>query len=620
MTVTEMASTDRYAIFHHGGKNRDDRTGTKLCICFGPRSSGLEANGFGVDFMQSLGIECVYVAQRKQSMYQGLSFEEFSQVLAPLAEGRQVYTYGSSVGAYAALYFAGAVNAKPIMASPRCPGHPQCAPRRFKHIPFHHVRDLVDLPRTDRTPLILWDPYVGVDSTFTQRWALPVYPQSDCVHVPGGGHLTLRHMKRQGVLSVFMKSVFLEGIVPKTQITDTGSAHSLHMDALKHLRKGDSKTAKDLLHQSISSCSNTHNLSELEKLEAELAPPQKKPNKSTPAEPTTATAKAPKDKRDGAAAGKIAETHAVATCMRNEGQFLLEWVAYQHVIGFGKVIIVTNDCEDGTDALAQRLAELGEVIHVQNRIEPDQSPQITGMKAVFELPEIEGVDWLLHCDADEFLDISLGDGTVSELTKKFPQTDAFAICWHYMGSSGYKDWPKQTVIDNLLLGARGPRSYNCMHKTLFRPEQFGRCIDHMPKDPKTPDVILRNSAGELIPNRNLFHPRHARFREMKDTQYTWENARIRHYAVRSEDVFLLKNVRGDGMSGSSIVSDRYTTTSPFWRKADNNTRRDEAMLRHMGAVSKKLESYLADPELFALDKEAYDWFLRLKEKHIDSLR
>ena len=42
---------------------------------------------------------------------------------------------------------------------------------------------------------------------------------------------------------------------------------------------------------------------------------------------------------------------ALMSCMRNEGIHILEWLAYHRVIGFGPVVICSNDCADGSDRL-----------------------------------------------------------------------------------------------------------------------------------------------------------------------------------------------------------------------------------------------------------------------------
>ncbi|HLQ18006.1 MAG TPA: glycosyltransferase family 2 protein, partial [Tabrizicola sp.] len=41
----------------------------------------------------------------------------------------------------------------------------------------------------------------------------------------------------------------------------------------------------------------------------------------------------------------------LVSAMRNEGPFLLEWVAYHRVIGVRQIVIVSNGSTDGSDEI-----------------------------------------------------------------------------------------------------------------------------------------------------------------------------------------------------------------------------------------------------------------------------
>ena len=43
------------------------------------------------------------------------------------------------------------------------------------------------------------------------------------------------------------------------------------------------------------------------------------------------------------------------TCVKNEGPFLLEWIAFNRVIGVTDFLFYHNDCTDGTDRLLAKL-------------------------------------------------------------------------------------------------------------------------------------------------------------------------------------------------------------------------------------------------------------------------
>lgn len=61
-------------------------------------------------------------------------------------------------------------------------------------------------------------------------------------------------------------------------------------------------------------------------------------------------------------------TFAVAACMKNEGPFMIEWVSNYLALGFSHAFIITNDCDDGTDLIADRLSEIGLVTHLRNSV------------------------------------------------------------------------------------------------------------------------------------------------------------------------------------------------------------------------------------------------------------
>ena len=54
------------------------------------------------------------------------------------------------------------------------------------------------------------------------------------------------------------------------------------------------------------------------------------------------------------------------TTQKNEGAFLLEWIAYHKIIGFTDIVILSNDCEDGSDEMLDHLSKSGEIIHLRN--------------------------------------------------------------------------------------------------------------------------------------------------------------------------------------------------------------------------------------------------------------
>lgn len=303
---------------------------------------------------------------------------------------------------------------------------------------------------------------------------------------------------------------------------------------------------------------------------------------------------------------------AVLVTMRNEALGLLEWIAYHRAIGFDAVFVATNDCKDGTDTLLSRIAAADPaVVHIPHAPAPGTSPQEAGCALAFAHPAMQDVEWVLHIDADEFLHVSLGDGRIDTLLDAVGPSDAIAITWRMFGSAGHRSWPGGNVLENFLRTEARLRRARSLQKCLFRPDRFRRVFSHLPKDPIAPDVVLKNTEGRTLPTDALFHPTLVRHRTADPRHFTWRHADIHHYAIRSEDLFLMKNDRGDGLS---MNTGKYLRGSSFWQFADANAVEDRKILRHMPATRGILDRYRQDPAVTALEAAALTWFTQRRQE------
>ena len=91
------------------------------------------------------------------------------------------------------------------------------------------------------------------------------------------------------------------------------------------------------------------------------------------------------------------------TCVKNEGPFLLEWVAFHRLIGVTDFLIYSNDCDDGTEPLLDALAPWG-VVHLPNPAR-GRSYQMEALRHAARQEVVRGADWVWIADVDEFLNI-----------------------------------------------------------------------------------------------------------------------------------------------------------------------------------------------------------------------
>lgn len=173
-----------------------------LAVCFGYRGTDISPTGFGVSFLTGLGYDVVYVAQKKKTSYQGLAAEQLADAVMPVAAGRHVVTYGASLGGYCALYYAGVMNARALSLSPQNHQHPiydRLKKADPKH-PWSHVAALEDLPISNQTHTIVYDPLITHDAGFVNKWVKPAYPRFEEVHVPRAGHGAAAKLSAAGKL------------------------------------------------------------------------------------------------------------------------------------------------------------------------------------------------------------------------------------------------------------------------------------------------------------------------------------------------------------------------------------------------------------------------------------
>ncbi|MCZ8153796.1 MAG: glycosyltransferase family 2 protein [Rhodobacteraceae bacterium] len=311
---------------------------------------------------------------------------------------------------------------------------------------------------------------------------------------------------------------------------------------------------------------------------------------------------------------------AVMACMRNEAMFVVEWVAYHRLIGFDTIFVCTNDCTDGTDAILDRLAAKGEVIHIRNGEMDGLPPQARGVQRVLAHPETARCDWLLHIDADEFLNIHRGDGHVQDLLAVADGFDAMGISWRLFGDSGMSEWPGGLILEKQVMAEAKQTHFSAMQKTFFRPSRFRSGIDHMPKDPVATDIRLCNARGRALrPDALLLagesNLRIAAGEEInRKRHFGWDGACINHYAVRTRDLFLLKNVRGDGIG--SRFQKRYFLNSRWYRAANVNDVEDRSIQRHLPALRKRLAALRKDLGLLSLERQAQAWFRAARKEHL----
>ena len=316
------------------------------------------------------------------------------------------------------------------------------------------------------------------------------------------------------------------------------------------------------------------------------------------------------DVRDRTSTAQVHDTGqamriTAVTCVKNEGPFLLEWIAYNRLIGVTDFLIYSNDCTDATDKLLDLLETRGIVRHLPNPAE-GRNYQMEALKDARHQDCVADADWVWIADVDEFLNIHVGDHTIPALIEAcgsgrqaisvnfqfFANNDVEAfedrpIISQFSHSHNPDIWCGDTAVEvKSLVRHDFPLQYYGAHRPFFRG-----------KLPKKKRPSWSDASGRDVPHRFLIAANPRRIRKFP-ARGARAFATLNHYALRSLDSYLVKNDRGDVNRENRAFDDTY------WRERNDPAWWDLSIHRMLPALTRALAELKSDPEIAALHDEA----------------
>lgn len=210
-----------------------------VVVCFASVHGGLKEKGFGVEFLLKNGINCFYVSHRPGSYYQGLSGDQLKFHLSPYLKGEKVYTYGSSLGGYAAIYYSKYLGGKALAFSPRCSADPLYQ-NKFTEIAFKHEK-LSDCNQVEfENPIIVYDPNEPMDKSFYDERLYPLFGDTgEYIELPNATHNAIEAILNQGTLKHFVINYFKHDRLVDIEYDPDNNSFVLSDVAMKYCRNKD---------------------------------------------------------------------------------------------------------------------------------------------------------------------------------------------------------------------------------------------------------------------------------------------------------------------------------------------------------------------------------------------
>lgn len=248
---------------------------------------------------------------------------------------------------------------------------------------------------------------------------------------------------------------------------------------------------------------------------------------------------------------------ALLATARDEGLYLLEWIAHHRRIGVEQFFIYTNDLTDGSDVLLRRLAEAGEIVWIDNT---GNAPARINMQdkayyhALTVLPELLDYRWCLVVDLDEMvLPGAHADYRLLPLLEAREQEGAevVAMSWRVFNSNGHLTWEAGLSSERFVETERHP-----LIKSAFRTSYFSGSSAHHPVSVQRNVVPFMTIDGEKHREGDL---------DLHDINFADRatvNAGICHYHVRSLEEYVWKFARGENDGNGVLTTKHFRYNNP----------------------------------------------------------
>lgn len=290
--------------------------------------------------------------------------------------------------------------------------------------------------------------------------------------------------------------------------------------------------------------------------------------------------------------------------VRNEGAFLLEWLAHHRAVGFTDFLVFSNDCQDGTDLILDRLHEMGLLTHVRNDGPYGEGGiQFTAYKMAEKVEIVQQADWIATLDVDEFVNVHVGDRTVGALIDALDWATAITLTWRLFGCSGQAQFRDAPVTETFVKAAPVVMYWpwrSAMFKTLYRNDgTYSKLGVHRPRSPdKAKLAQARWADGEGRELDEQFKTSRI-FSNYGRSNYGL--VQLNHYPLGAMESYVLKAARGRAVHSDHMLG------MDYWVERNFNQDEDRSILEVAPQMQAELTALKSDAKIKALHDQSVAW-------------
>jgi len=266
---------------------------------------------------------------------------------------------------------------------------------------------------------------------------------------------------------------------------------------------------------------------------------------------------------------------SICAILKNEGEYLAEWIEFHRIVGVEKFYIYDNESSDNTKDVLAPYIKSG---IVEYTYWPGWGQQGAAYNDCIAKHKFD-TKWLAIIDLDEFI-VPVATKTVPELLDNLGDLAGLEIKWTTYGSSGHKTKTEGLVIERFKYHAAADFARDALVKSIVNPRLIVDVGAHR-------HVYLSgrvvngygHKVGGAFKNNLLVRLGIIKHKEEK----AYDAIRINHYAVKSWEEYVARRTRGDN---DAINGAKYN--KEYFDLCNRNEVHDLIMDKYIEQIKKRL--------------------------------
>ena len=254
---------------------------------------------------------------------------------------------------------------------------------------------------------------------------------------------------------------------------------------------------------------------------------------------------------------------SVACIIKNEGQYIKEWLDVHIAAGVERFYIFDNESTDNILEILKEYIDSGVVVYIPF---PGKNVQLYAYNTALDLSK-KSSKWLAIIDADEFLH-PVGQTDLKAVLKDYEEFPGIGVNWVVYGPCGHKTKPSGGLCKNYRYSFENKNhEMNCRIKSVIQPKKTMSVKSTHHCWYKKGRYAVDENKEEIVGD-VLYAPKST----MKCTMFNSCNfLRINHYWTKSEEELRIKCQRGYADGCDNPVYERTLARVDFPLKEDYQT-------------------------------------------------